>query len=103
MNYQFKKVMVIDDNHIDRYIAQMNIQVAAFAEEIVLKESARKGYEYLESLASRPDELPQIIFLDIKMPEIDGFGFLEMYNGLPEMIQKNCIIMMLTSSLSQED
>src|SRR5438874_7736969 len=99
----YKKVMVIDDNEIDRYIAERYIKKIGFAEEVILKESARKGLEYLKSLEQTPDELPQLIFLDIRMPEIDGFGFLEAYQSLPETVRSNCIIMMLTTSLNPED
>ncbi len=98
-----KKIMVIDDNEIDRYIAQMNVEGEEFATEIILKESAKSGLEYLLSLENNPEDLPEIIFLDIRMPDIDGFGFLDEYNKLPEVIRKKSIIMMLSSSLSPDD
>lgn len=102
--FPFKKVLVIDDNPMDRYLAEMVMKlVPPFAREIVLKPSAKSGLEYLASLALSPDKLPELIFLDIRMPELDGFAFLEMYNNLPEIVQKKCIIMMLTSSLNTED
>lgn len=98
-----KKIMVIDDNEIDRYIAQMNIEGEEFASDIVLQESAKSALDYLKSLEQTPEELPEIIFLDIRMPDMDGFGFLDEYNKLPEVIRKKSIIMMLSSSLNPED
>ena len=44
-----------------------------FAEEIVLEELATTALEYLRSLEDTPDLLPQFIFLDINMPEMNGF------------------------------
>lgn len=99
----FKKVLVIDDTEMDLKIAQMAMNKYSFADEIVLKKSAIGGLEYLESFVSTPENLPQLIFLDINMPELSGFDFLERYEKLPEIIQRNCIIMMLSTSLVEED
>lgn len=99
----FRKVLVIDDTEIDLKIAQMAMNRYSFAEEVVMKKSAISGLEYLESFQSSPQELPQLIFLDINMPELSGFDFLERYEKLPEIIQRNCIIMMLSTSLVEED
>ena len=100
---KFKKVMVIDDNEIDRYIANRNITKYAFAEEVITMESSRAALTFLGSLKDKPEQLPQLIFLDIRMPEIDGFGFLEEYENLPDSVKQNCIIMMLTTSLNPSD
>lgn len=102
-NFPFKKVMVVDDNHIDRYLAEMVITTTSFAEETILKDSVRSALAYLEGLSNNPENLPQVIFLDIRMPELTGFDFLDMYNKLPAVVQKKCIIMMLTSSLDSAD
>ncbi|CAN5637563.1 hypothetical protein BH11BAC2_BH11BAC2_11430 [soil metagenome] len=99
----YKRVLVVDDTQIDRYVAERNIKRHHFAEEVILKESARSALEYLNSLADTPEELPTFIFLDIRMPEIDGFGFLMEYEKLPEVIRLHCIIVMLSSSLDQND
>src|SRR5215212_7007965 len=98
----YGKVMVIDDSHIDRYVASYNIKRHFFAEEIILKDSAKSALEYLKMSIDTPENLPQFIFLDIRMPEMDGFQFLEEYEKLPETVKKKCIIMMLSSSLDSE-
>jgi len=102
-NFAYKKVMVIDDNEVDRYIAARNIKKYAFAEEVILKDSAKAALNYLASLEKTPEHLPHLIFLDIRMPEIDGFGFLAAYEKLPDSIKTNCIIMMLSTSLNPGD
>ncbi len=99
----YRKVLVIDDSETDRYIANRILQKNHFSSEIILKESALKGIEYLLSLNDQIDQLPDLIFLDIRMPEMDGFGFLAEYEKLPQSIKTNCVIMMLSTSLNPED
>jgi CheY-like chemotaxis protein len=103
MDYKYKYVMVIDDNQIDLYIAEKVMETTRFAEKVICVSSAREALEYLKPLHEKPDELPGLIFLDINMPEMTGFDFLNEYQHLPENIRKRCIIMMLTTSLDQND
>ncbi len=99
----YKKVLIIDDTYVDRYIAQRTMLKHNFAAEVIAKESATSALEYLTGLAAQPEDLPQLIFLDIRMPDVDGFGFLEEYEKLSEMIKSSCIVMMLSTSLNPGD
>lgn len=98
-----KKVMVVDDNPIDRYIAEKNIKKFGLAEEVVLVESAEDALEHLKSLADTEESLPDIIFLDINMPDMSGFDFLDEYAKLPELLKQKSIVIMLTTSLHGDD
>ena len=99
----FKKILVIDDNPTDRYIAKRMAEKHHFAEEIVLQESALEALEYIRSLEDIPHLLPQFIFLDINMPGMNGYEFLDEHTRLSEIIKINCIIMMVTTSIHPDD
>ncbi len=99
----YKRVMIVDDTYVDRYVAERNILKYGISESVISKESAKAALQYLRSCESDPDLLPQLIFLDIRMPEMDGFGFLEEYGKLPDSVKANCVVMMLSTSLNIED
>ncbi|WP_256009082.1 response regulator [Desertivirga xinjiangensis] len=102
-NFSYHKVMVVDDAKIDRFLAEKVISKYSFAEEVVSVESAISALDYLSTNTGDEEALPDLIFLDINMPEMNGFEFLAEYNKLPENIKKKCIIIMLSSSLHPED
>lgn len=99
----FKKILVIDDNSIDRFIVKRMAEKYLFAKEIILYESALSALHYLQSLENIPSLLPQFIFLDINMPGMNGYEFLKKYKKLSKTIRLNCIILMISSSIHPYD
>jgi len=98
-----KHVLLIDDNAIDSYIAKHVIAKSKMAEKISVKSSAIDALKFLGTLKNDHGEFPNKIFLDIQMPGMDGFGFLEEFKNFPEAIHGQCKVIMLTSSCDQQD
>ena len=95
--------MVIDDTDVDLYISELVLKKYNFAEEVVMMESAENALAYLKEVSENKGEFPQLIFLDIRMPEMDGFGFLEEYAKLTDSAKSKSVIMMLSTSLNTDD
>ncbi len=100
---KFEHALLIDDNEIDNYITKVIIQHLNIAKKISGTDSAIEALKYLETLLNKPEEFPDVIFLDISMPEMDGFGFLEEYSKFPEHVTANTSVFMLTSSNDPKD
>ncbi len=98
-----KHVLLIDDNEIDSYIAKHIISKSNMAQKISTQNSAIDALKFLGTLKNDQGEFPDNIFLDIQMPEMDGFGFLEEVKNFPEVIHDQCKVIMLTSSSDQQD
>lgn len=96
-------VMLVDDNDTDNFIHKRVIELTGFAGNIIVKNSGKSALEYLENNKNSLDQLPDIIFLDINMPIVDGFVFLFEYENFPEELKTKCKIVILSSSDSKRD
>jgi CheY-like chemotaxis protein len=96
-------VMLVDDNDTDNFIHKRVIELTGFASNIIVKNSGKSALEYLESNKNVLSELPDIIFLDINMPIVDGFVFLFEYENFPDDLKNKCKIVILSSSDSKRD
>jgi CheY-like chemotaxis protein len=99
MQNKSKKVMLIDDNDIDLKINAKLISLTKLFDEIIICQSGEEALDYLNKYLQEPDKLPEFILLDIQMPEMDGFEFLEHYKRFPE----KCPVAMLSSTLDFGD
>ena len=100
---KYNSILVIDDSKYDRFIASEILDEYVEVQNFMSLDSAEKGLEYLKSLEGNPNDLPEVILLDIKMPRMDGFGFLKKFDEFSETIKTNCKIFMLSSSIDPND
>lgn len=93
--------LLIDDSDIDLFIQRRFLEVYHFSKKLISFKSAEEALISLHNYNGDPS--PDIIFLDLNMPNVDGFAFLEKFQSLPEGIRNQARIVVLTSSNSQKD
>ncbi|MEQ9466151.1 MAG: response regulator [Ekhidna sp.] len=96
----FRKVLLVDDDDIVNSINSVIIKHAKFANEVESINNVSHAIEFL-SQTKNSDEKPDVVFLDLNMPEKDGWDFIEEYEKLN--MNGATKIIMLTSSISAKD
>lgn len=102
-SFKYKSALLVDDNFIDNMINQKILINSEFAESIVVKLSCESAIDYLRELITNQQDLPEIIFLDIRMPVKTGFDFLVEFQELQFPKKESVKIVMLSSSLDPSD
>ena len=99
MPVHFKTCLLIDDNYIDNFVTRKILENGNFADHIIVYQSANEAIKALQAGTIKPE----VIFLDIRMPQMSGFEFLQEFEGI-EMHNKDVVkIFMLSSSLDPTD
>ena len=102
MSTRYPLVMLVDDNELDNFINKKLVEADSFASATTIHTSAQSALDYLKSQSS-DEGIPDLIFLDIMMPEMDGFGFLDAFDKLPDAVKSKSRIVMLSTSDSFKD
>lgn len=103
MQSKFDTVMIIDDSETDLYISSRLIIKNNFGEKILEFLSGQDALLYLQQNQDNSSLLPQIIFIDIYMPLMSGFEFLEEYEKLSTTLKHHCRVFMISSTIDELD
>lgn len=100
---KFEKVMIIDDNIIDLYVSSRIITKNNFGKKVLQYTAAEEALKYLQENQNNISELPKVIFVDIYMPVMSGFKFLEEYDKLSLTLKNHCKTYIISSTIHDDD
>jgi CheY-like chemotaxis protein len=96
-------IMLVDDNPHDNFFHERVIKKSDSAIIVIEKQSGLEALEYIKSKKENKTNLPDLIFLDINMPGMNGWDFLKEYEQFDKELQSRVIVIMLTSSDNHDD
>jgi CheY-like chemotaxis protein len=96
-------IVLIDDDESTNFLHKLIIERYECTDRIVVFQDARKALEFLSDNSTGSYVQPDLILLDINMPGMNGWEFLEAYMRFPDEQRGHIVVMMLTTSLNPDD
>ena len=98
-----KRVLIIDDDSQLNKINEKILDSSGLISELHISRNGKEGLEYLKSRAEKQYPLPHLIILDLDMPVLNGFGFIEAFQELDLPGKSGIELIVFTSSNSTKD
>jgi CheY-like chemotaxis protein len=103
MTEPLQTILLVDDDKVTNILHQRQIARRGLARQVAVATDGQEALEFLQGCMAEPDRLPELVLLDINMPRMNGFEFLEHYAGLPQQIRdRSRVFMVSTSSLRRD-
>lgn len=100
-------ILLVDDNSTDNVFHEIVIREAGVCENLQIVTGGEEALNYIRAASVSNDAyafpMPDLVYLDINMPKMNGFDFLDAYKKLEENIKSRITIIMLTTSLNPAD
>ncbi|MDO7173271.1 response regulator [Mariniflexile sp. AS56] len=94
-------VCIIDDDPAHVYITKKELKMSGLCETILVYNNGKEAYDRLIDICSNPENLPDLILLDLNMPIWDGWDFLDEFTKIK--VEKEILIFIVTSSIDPND
>ncbi len=96
-------VCIVDDDEVYQFTVKFEIERTNLVNKILFFSDGEEAIEFFQRKSDNPDELPDVILLDINMPIMDGWDFLEEFTLLKPGIGKKITLYMVSSSVNNQD
>lgn len=98
------KLFLVDDDKIFIFLTKKIIEDTGIDTDIHVFTDGQESMDYLKAIVSQPEFLPDIICLDLSMPVMDGWEFLNEYNAeIAPKLEKQIPLYLVSSSISPHD
>jgi CheY-like chemotaxis protein len=97
------KALLIDDDSVCNFLNKKTLERTGFVNDIQTVLNGKEAIDLFNSYYQESRQLPDIVLLDLNMPIMDGFGFLEAFKRLPSPDKENVKIIVVTSSQDPKD
>ncbi|MFZ1807128.1 MAG: response regulator [Cyclobacteriaceae bacterium] len=98
-----KNVLLVDDDQICNFITETTLNKLGIAKEVHSALNGKEALDLLNSYFLGDVAIPDIIFLDLNMPIMDGFQFIDAFKKLDFPKKEKILIVVLTSSVNPSD
>jgi CheY-like chemotaxis protein len=96
-----KKAAIVDDDDIFQFTTKIKFEKLGLAEDVMIFNDGEEAIQFIQS--GNKEDMPEILLLDINMPIVDGWDFLELFEKVPKEKQQRIKILMLSSSINPDD
>ena len=96
-------VFIIDDDKLFVFLTRKTINTTNLDTQISEVGDGQDAINHLKQLLGQPDSLPDVILLDLSMPIMDGWEFLDEYTALEPQLGKKIKLYIFSSSISPHD
>lgn len=97
------RVFIIDDDDIYQFLTKRELEISEKVEKIKVFSDGKKAISYISEHCHEPNLLPDIIFLDLNMPIMSGWTFIERFRELNIENKASIRIFMVSSSFDKRD
>lgn len=101
-NYSFQHILLIDDSEIDVLVNRRLMELTQFTAHVTITSTAEEAVDFLRNEVLSAAQAPEIILLDMQLPGMSGFDFIDEFKKLPDFILTKTKVVILSVFQKQE-